>query len=127
MIPFDPKMALSRSVGFPRHRLGRRVALHVLLFGVVATLLATAMQLHLEYQHEREMDETRLRDIQTSHLPIIVQDLWLTRFDAVTMQLQGIANLPNIRYAWVKLADGEEIFQGRRGGETISFDAAFPW
>ncbi|MEO5350657.1 MAG: PAS domain S-box protein [Magnetococcus sp. YQC-3] len=103
----------------PRHRLGRRVVLHILLFSFLMTLIGTSLHLYQDFLAERAAVDARLRYVETSHLPLINRDIWLTRNDAVALQLAGIVHLPHVHHARVTLADGEEIFQGEKTGNHL--------
>lgn len=105
--------------GFPRHRLGRDIVLYILLFSSLITLIGTSWQLWLDFSHERSMVEQRLQEIEISHLPNLNQDVWLTRYDTVALQLRGIAELPHIRHIKIILTNGDEIFQGEKGGNHL--------
>ncbi|MEO5331014.1 MAG: ATP-binding protein [Magnetococcus sp. YQC-5] len=118
----DPNVLMSpppSDYSFPRHRLGRRIVLYILLFSSLITLLATWLQLYIDFTHERTIVEQRLQEIEISHLPNIIQDIWMTRQDTVDLQLQGIADLPHIQYAKITLTNGDEIFRGKKGGDKI--------
>ncbi|MBF0295011.1 MAG: PAS domain S-box protein [Magnetococcales bacterium] len=97
---------------FPRHRLGRRIVVLILLFGLFATFLATLTHVYLEYRHQLSMEKARLQEIATNHLPALRQDIWLTRFDAVALHIEGLVHLPGVRYVRVRLHDHEEIVRG---------------
>ncbi|MBF0181404.1 MAG: PAS domain S-box protein [Magnetococcales bacterium] len=105
--------------GFPRHRLGWRMVSYLLLFGLLATVLTTITHVYLEYRHQLFMEETRLREIETNHLPPLRQDIWLTRFDAVALHIEGLVHLPGVRYVRVRLVDHAQIVHGDTNAREV--------
>jgi signal transduction histidine kinase len=80
------------------NRLGRRILLYILLCSSFFSLCATMIQLTADYRQDVNDLERRFENIQSSYLESIATSLWDFNDNLVTVQLQGIVNLPDIRY-----------------------------
>ncbi|NRR29120.1 PAS domain-containing protein [Oxalobacteraceae bacterium] len=89
---------LRKSAG---HSLGRRLAMLILLFSSVVTLVSTALQLGLEYRRDVGEIETQLRQIRASYAESLASSLWITSTRDMELQLQGIMRLPDLQYVEV--------------------------
>jgi diguanylate cyclase (GGDEF)-like protein len=77
--------------------LGRRVLLQVLSISVLLTLLTTAGQLWLEYRRELAAIEARVRQLETSVLPALAHSLWMVDQAQLTLQMEGLQRMPDMR------------------------------
>ena len=78
--------------------LGRRLAVLILLFSSVVTLVSTVFQLGLEYQRDVSDVESQLRQIRSSYADSLASSLWITSTRDLDLQLQGILRLPDLQY-----------------------------
>ncbi len=81
--------------------LARRLTIQIILVSTAITLFLTVAQLYWMYQSELTGVETELRQVKQVHTNAISQSLWATNHKEVTLQLEGITQIPNIIYAAV--------------------------
>lgn len=84
-----------------RTGIGKRLLVLIILFSSLITLVATAIQLYTDYQRDVGVIHTRLNDIEGSYLGSISASLWNLDLQQITLQLEGIHQLPDIRYVSV--------------------------
>ncbi|MBC7906177.1 MAG: hypothetical protein H7Y60_05440 [Rhodospirillaceae bacterium] len=81
--------------------LGRGVALRllalILLFSTAVTVVATAVQLYVDYRRDVDSIETRLAEIQTSNLGSLASSLWRVDASQLRLQLEGMLQLPDMQ------------------------------
>ena len=99
-----------------RSSLARRFIVAIVLFSSVITLVLTALQLYGEYRYEVEGLEADLRQVEQVHLKSLTQSLWATNIKELTLQLEGLTQVPNLEYAAVH--EGERLWA--RAGERSS-------
>jgi len=97
--------------------LGRRIAIAILLFSSVVTLVATVFQLVLDYRREVGDIETQMKQIQSSYQESLSSSLWVTSIRDLELQLNGILRLPDMQYAEVRNDQGVLV---ARAGRTIN-------
>ncbi|MCY1341474.1 Sensor histidine kinase RcsC [compost metagenome] len=83
----------------------RRLLLFILLFSLCFTLVASAVQLHLEYRREMRDIEARLALIRVGYLASFERSLWDLNQEQLKMQLRGLADFPDI--AQVRLSSSD--------------------
>jgi signal transduction histidine kinase/AmiR/NasT family two-component response regulator len=89
----------------PTNGLLRRLLLFILLFSLCFTLVASAVQLHLEYRREMRDIEARLELIRVGYLASFERSLWDLNQEQLKTQLRGLADFPDI--AWVRLTSSD--------------------
>jgi len=99
----------------PQRRLGYKLLGYILLFSSFITLLATAIQLYLDYQNDVELIEERIEQIRVSQLQNLANNLWDYDLEQIRVQLEGIVQLPDMHYLEVR--NDEEILV--QSGELI--------
>jgi len=107
------------NLGIKSNSLARRFVLYILLFSSVITLLATALQLYLDYSKDRQLLEASILDIETSYLKSIEASLWLTNEKLLMIHLQGIQQLPDMQYVAIHMDDGRTLAVGERKGNYL--------
>ena len=86
----------------PFRGIGRRLLLYILLFSSLVTLLLTGVQLYLEYERDRVAIDSRLHEIGSSYRDSLARSLWNMDSEQISVQLEGIMRLPDIRAAVVR-------------------------
>lgn len=76
--------------------IGRRLLFYILLFSSVVTLVATGLQLFIDYQRDIGQVKARLDDVQKSYLPSIAASLWNLDPEQLKIQMEGIIQLPGV-------------------------------
>ncbi|GLZ85893.1 hypothetical protein Pres01_19440 [Metapseudomonas resinovorans] len=89
----------------PASGLLRRLLLFILLFSLCFTLVASAVQLHLEYRREMRDIEARLELIRVGYLASFERSLWDLNQEQLKMQLRGLADFPDISRVRLTSAD----------------------
>ncbi|WP_044870430.1 hybrid sensor histidine kinase/response regulator [Pseudomonas sp. LFM046] len=80
----------------PASGLLRRLLRSILLFSLCFTLVASAVQLLLEYRREMRDIEARLELIRVGYLTSFERSLWDLNQEQLKMQLRGLADFPDI-------------------------------
>lgn len=96
-----------------RSVLGRRLLGGVLLVSAIGALLATLVQLALDYRHEVARVEQDLVMLQESTSGVLAQALWIVNPQTVRTQIGDMLRLPNLRYVEVTESDGTVYRAGR--------------
>lgn len=86
----------------PRERIAVVLLTRVVLFSTVVTLLLTAMQLALSYQAEVAGIQNRFREMEEGYSGALGSSLWSLDSRLVQEQLDGMLQLPHIRYVEVR-------------------------
>ncbi len=76
--------------------IGRRLLIYILVFSSCATLVATCVQLYIDYQRDVGAIKTRLDEIDRGYLDSLSASLWNLDIDLLELQLNGILQLPDI-------------------------------
>lgn len=92
---------LSRLQDLARHGIGRRLALYILMFSSVVTLLSTALQLTLDYRRDVSDIRNQMEQIRTSYSQSLASSLWVSSRKDVALQLEGILRMPDMQYVEV--------------------------
>ncbi len=92
MAPFS-----SRIRELTKRGIGRRLAVYILTFSSVVTLVSTALQLSLEYQRDVSDIEVRLDQIEQSYGHSLASSLWVDSKNDVQLQLDGIFRLHDMQ------------------------------
>src|SRR5471030_259241 len=69
--------------------MGRRITVLILVFSSIVTLLATALQLGVEYRRDRRAIEAQLQQVRASYGDSLASSLWSGSMRDVDLQLQG--------------------------------------
>jgi signal transduction histidine kinase len=81
------------------NKLGRRIMLYILLCSTFFSLIATVIQLTSDYRQDIADLDRRIEGIKSSYIESIATSLWDFNDKLVGVQIAGIVNLPDIRYA----------------------------
>jgi hypothetical protein len=99
-----------------RSSLARRFIVAIVLFSSAITLALTALELYSEYRDEIGGIEEYLQQTEKVHLKSLTQSLWSTHAKELTLQLDGLTQVPNIEYAAVH--EGERLWA--QAGKRVS-------
>ncbi|NOX09676.1 MAG: response regulator [Gammaproteobacteria bacterium] len=84
-----------------RSPLAQRFIIYLILFSASITLITTVIQLYNEYQRDMNGIEAQYSQIKNIHLRSFTQSLWVTNYQELRVQMDGLVTLPNIIYASV--------------------------
>ena len=94
--------------------IAKRIAIFILLFSAVFTLLGTAVQLHLNYQADLEALDATFVIIEKSHISSLKKDIWDLDLDAMETELSEIMNLPDVAYLELVIPNMSTVEKGIR-------------
>lgn len=94
--------------------LGLRLLTAILIYSSLITLFATGFQLWSDYRYERSAIDERLIQIENSSLRGLSNSLWEINPAQVQVQLDGLLQLPDVRYLEITTPYGEAFFAGSR-------------
>ena len=103
----DPKTSIKGYPSFWWRSIGRRLILYIMLFSSVVTLVSTVVQLYFEYQRDMGYIESNWRHIEQSYVKSISAGLWSFNERMIKVQLEGILDLPDVKY--LELSDNKEL------------------
>ena len=98
-----------------RSPLARRLIIGIVLFSSAVTLVLTAFQLYRQYRYEVAEIEVDLAQIERVHLKALTQSLWATNSKDLTLQLEGLVQVPN--FVYVSVHEGDKLW-AQAGGLT---------
>lgn len=84
--------------------IGRRLLVSILVFSSLLTLALTALQLYFDYQRDVTAVEHHVEQIRSGYHDSLAHSLWSVDLPQLRTQLEGIARLPDIRFAMVQEA-----------------------
>ncbi|MCW9001299.1 MAG: PAS domain S-box protein [Rhodospirillales bacterium] len=82
-----------------RRRLAGRLIVGIIFFSSMVTVVATAIQLSLEYSRDIRGINERFEQIRVSYLDAFSSNVWLVDTDRINILLDGILKLRDIHYA----------------------------
>ncbi len=86
------------------NKLSRRVLIYIILCSSILSVASTAIQLYVAYQKDIARLNQRFDNIESSYIQSISTSLWDFNEPLVQQQIQGIVQLPDIRF--VKITTG---------------------
>ncbi len=103
-----------------RPGIGRRLALWILAFSSVVTLVSTGLQLTLEFNRDVAGIERMIEQIRESYSNSLASSLWVTSKSDVQIQLDGIMRQPDMQFLQVR-TESDQIFAtaGTRSDQHI--------
>lgn len=107
-------MIRPRQTFYHHSPLGLRLLTAILIYSSLITLFATGFQLWTDYRYQRTAIDERLQQIESSALKSLSNSLWEINPSQVQIQLNGIRQLPDIRYLEVTTPYGERFFAGEQ-------------
>ncbi|SLM29441.1 putative Histidine kinase [Desulfamplus magnetovallimortis] len=105
--------------------LARQLLFYILLFSSFFTLLASVVQLWVEYRKDLKLIETRIIQVKESYISSLSLSIWNMNQDHVYAQLNGILQLPEI--ACLEAITIDKTFMvGDKPPETMRISFDFP-
>lgn len=81
--------------------LGRRVVTATVAFSTCVALLATGLQLYIDYRNDLQNIESTFDQVDQSYLPSIANALWATNHHELQIAINGLIRLPDVRQVTV--------------------------
>ncbi len=85
---------------------------YILVCSSLFTLFATGIQVYADYRKDVSLVDQRMQLIETSYQSSLARSLWSLDQKLLTVQLQGILNLPDIVHLHLKIFPDSEIEMG---------------
>ncbi len=85
-----------------KNSIAARLALYILIYSSIITLILTATQLYRDYRHELAGIENQFKQIRIASLPSIRHNLWVVNSRALQSQINDLHALPNMQYLEVR-------------------------
>ncbi len=101
---------------FPILRISRRLAVYVVLFSSLITLVVTALQLYSDYNSDLRLIDLKFDAIRDAQLPNLERNVWVADTAQIQVQLNGLVELPDLEYLAISV-DGAVRWQA---GKMIS-------
>ncbi len=101
------------------------MAMYIILFSSMITLLSTGLQLILEYRNSIEQIETELATIENSSLSSLSQSVWVADSVFIETQLDGISANPEFEYLMIEV-DGQIKWASGERVSTRVIEKTFP-
>lgn len=100
------------------------MALNILLFSSVVTLVSTVLQLGLEFRRDVDELKSQLTQIRSSYSDSLAASLWATSRADLDLQLGGIMRLPDLQYVEVRTDQGQLVASAGlpRQNEVVGLD-----
>ncbi len=98
----------------------RRLIIYILLFSLVITFIGTGLQLYLDFNRGIKSIHTTFKQVESSYKNSIVNSLWVTDDELLSIQMEGILQLPDIQF--IEIRKGAEVLQAAgtpQSGNTI--------
>ncbi|NBA98587.1 ATP-binding protein [Pseudomonas sp. R5(2019)] len=89
----------------------RRLLLYILLFSLCFTVLASSVQLYIEYRREMRDIDARLQLIRDGYLASLDRSLWDLNQELLNVQMRGLVDFPDVARVRLRSADFQ-LLQG---------------
>ncbi len=99
-------------LGDPRRRVGYRLVLATVAFGVLVTCLAAGIQLFIGFRQDVASIKAEVDQIRDSHLLSITTNVWLYEETVVQQQLDGLTSLQAVDYLEIEIPEGKMFVSG---------------
>ena len=79
-----------------QNKISRKLALYILLFSSLITLILTGVQLFLDYRYGINVIHQRLEQIANTNIDAFEHALWTLNMSSVELQLQGLSKINDV-------------------------------
>ena len=106
-----------------KNSIAKRLAIYILLFSSLITLLGTSFQLYLYYSEDINFIKDSMSQIKTTRLPSIITSLWVSDSEYIETELTSILELPDMQFIQI-IKDEKELysFGNPQTGNIVSQD-----
>lgn len=106
-----------------KHRLGYRLLIAIVLASGGLALLATSVQLYIDYRRDLRAIDEELAQVERTYLDSLANSVWSFDDTQISLQLNGLLQLRDVRYVEVQVNGGERFAVGvKPTGQTITRD-----
>jgi len=114
--PSDPTPGAVARTG--ESRLGRRLLTAIILASTCLALLATGVQLYLDYTRDVSEIDDQFRQLENAYLDSLASSLWSFDKNQTRLQLNGMLKMRDMRYVQVQGQTDESFEAGSRPSGT---------
>lgn len=104
--------------------IARRLTAALVILGITATLITTAVRTYLEYQSEIKLIDERFESARVTHGASLAASVWSFSEIQIQLELQGLLNTPGFEYAEVKSHEGEVWTAGENTSTDVVVNEA---
>jgi len=94
--------------------IAQRLTAALLIFGVLATLVTTAVQVYFDYQKELDLMDERFVNARVSHGRSLSASVWNLSARQIEIELRGLLDITGFEYAEIRTLSGEVWTVGSR-------------
>jgi signal transduction histidine kinase len=87
--------------------LGNSTAVYIFVVSGLIAVLASAIQIYIEYDKDVHRVASRFELIESSYIPAVAASLWQIDEDQARLILAGIKSLPDVAYVEIKAKDSD--------------------
>lgn len=106
---------------FTRNLIARRLTLIVVIFSLLATMVITVLQLINAYHNELATIQRSIQHIESSHLPLLAENVQATDHDQIQKHLNSMAELHGIEYLAIMQQDAIQWQSGAQKSRHVEF------
>lgn len=92
-----------------KSKISRKLILYIVLFSSLVTLVLTAIQLRIDYNHGINGIHQRIDQIKKTNMDSIKQSLWTLDQSSINIQLDGLGRISDIIYVEINDADNNLV------------------
>lgn len=95
-----------------RRPLACRLLFYIMICSSTFALIATALQVYIEYRQDVSLIYSRILQIQDTYLESLASSLWRLNQEQLDLQMQGILKIPDTEYLEIVTEDGTRFSAG---------------
>lgn len=89
-------------IGFHPNRLARKIIAALIVFSSLLTVIASGVQLWIEYGRDVAAIDTRFAQVERSYIDTVSATVWEADIDRLNLQMKGIIEFPDFAFAEVR-------------------------
>ena len=109
-----------------RHPLAYRMLFYILICSSTFALIATGLQVYIEYRQDVSLIDNRIVQIQDTFLESLASSLWRLNQEQLDLQMQGLLKIPDIESLEIVTEDGTRFVAGVKCDERNHILHTFP-
>ena len=86
----------------------RKLILYILILSTIITIIGTCWRLYRDYMNEKNSIHLEISQIEETYQQSITNSLWITDYELLQIQLEGILKIPDIQFIEIRLFDKQE-------------------
>jgi signal transduction histidine kinase len=103
--------------------LGWRLVAFTVAFSTLVALIATAVQLYIDYRYDIGKIDSTFEQVKQSYLPTIANAMWATNRKELQLAVDGLARLPDVQHVTARDTTTVSVQAGTpKAGNVLSRD-----